>query len=150
MQADYPTANLFKRLAALVYDSLVLMAVAMAYGGVYLGIKYGLLHTPLATDERASMGTPGFAGLVLILEAFYWFFWCRGGQTIGMKAWRLQLRDNGRAATISLPQALVRGLVGPFSLLLGGLGYWWALLDPQRRSWHDLASSSRVVQLPKG
>ncbi|MET0378345.1 MAG: hypothetical protein ABW049_05060 [Spongiibacteraceae bacterium] len=33
--------------------------------------------------------------------------------------------------------------------MLAGLGYWWIWLDPQQRSWHDRASNTRVVVLPK-
>lgn len=143
-----PTATLIKRIAAMVYDSLLVMAIAMAYGAAYIGIKYAVFHVELATGERATMSTAGFVGLLLIIECFYWFFWCRGGQTLGMRAWRLQLRQtNGQFAT--LPQALVRGLVGPISLVLFGLGYWWCLWDKQGRTWHDIASNTEVVQLPK-
>ncbi|WP_439135497.1 RDD family protein [Pseudomaricurvus sp.] len=143
-----PSASLIKRFAAMVYDSLLVMAVAMAYGAAYVSIKYAVFHTDLPTGERAKMGTEGFVGLILVVECFFWFFWCRGGQTLGMRAWRLQLRQtNGQFA--SLPQAMVRGLVAPISLALIGLGYWWRLWDKEGRTWHDIASHTQVVQLPK-
>lgn len=143
-----PTASLIKRFAAMVYDSLLVMAVAMGYGALFIGIKYSVFNVDLPTGERATIGTAGFVGLILVIEAFFWFFWCRGGQTLGMRAWRLQLRqDNGQF--VSLPQAMVRGLIAPLSLAAFGLGYWWRLWDKEGRTWHDMASGTRMVQLPK-
>lgn len=143
-----PTANMFKRLIAMVYDSLIIMAVAMAYGALYLSIKHALFDIELGPDERASMGTPGFVGLILVLEAFCWFFWCRGGQTLGMRAWRIQMvQTNGQ--TPNLLQAMIRGMIAPFSLLLFGLGFLWGFWEKDKRTWHDLASGTWVVQLPK-
>lgn len=143
-----PTATLIKRFAAMVYDSLLVMAVAMGYGALFIGIKYSLFDVALPTGERATIGTAGFVGLLLVIECFFWFFWCRGGQTLGMRAWRLQLRQmDGQFVT--LPQAMVRGLVAPLSLCLLGLGYWWRLWDKEGRTWHDIASGTQVVQLPK-
>lgn len=144
-----PSAHLLKRLIAMVYDSLIVMAVAMAYGALFLSIKHAIFDIELAQDQRASIGTPGFFGLILVLQAFFWFFWCRGGQTLGMRAWRLQVVQLNSNHTPNLLQALVRGLVGPFSILLCGLGYWWCLWDKDGQTWHDKASGTRMVQLEK-
>ena len=35
------------------------------------------------------------------------------------------------------------------SLLLGGLGFWWAWVDRQRLTWHDRASGTRLLRIPK-
>ncbi len=150
MSTDHPHAPLIKILAALVYDSLIIMALAMAYGAIYIGVKYSVLSaTELPVGERAQMETEGLVGLLLLIEAFYWFFWCRGGQTLGMKAWRLQTVDASSGGSVSILQAMVRGLIGPFSLLIFGLGYAFRSLHKQKRSWHDLASNTKVIQLPK-
>ncbi|KAB7768043.1 RDD family protein, partial [Xanthomonas sp. LMG 12461] len=42
-----------------------------------------------------------------------------------------------------------RYLVGTVSLLLGGLGFWWALFDRERLTWHDRASGTYLTRLPK-
>jgi uncharacterized RDD family membrane protein YckC len=42
-----------------------------------------------------------------------------------------------------------RYLIGNVSLLLGGLGFWWALLDRDKRTWHDRASGTRLVRVAK-
>ena len=41
---------------------------------------------------------------------------------------------------------VVRYLVGNASLLLGGLGFWWAWMDRDGLTWHDRASGTRMVR----
>lgn len=86
--------------------------------------------------------------MVCMIAGFYYYFWRRNGQTLGMQAWRLRLdsRDGGRA---SPRQCLARMPVGFLALLCGGLGYWWIWFDRERLAWHDRASGTRVVVLPK-
>jgi class 3 adenylate cyclase len=42
-------------------------------------------------------------------------------------------------------QRMVRALVSVVSMHVIFLGYLWALWEPQRRTWHDLAAGTRVV-----
>ncbi|MGE5167460.1 MAG: RDD family protein, partial [Deltaproteobacteria bacterium] len=46
-------------------------------------------------------------------------------------------------------RACLRFFVALVSLAALGAGFWWALLDPQRRAWHDMATRTRVLRLPK-
>jgi uncharacterized RDD family membrane protein YckC len=69
-----------------------------------------------------------------------------GGQTLGMRAWKLQLR-NLRPGPMSWWQMLLRFLAAVPSGLLFGLGYLWILVDRQHLSWHDRLSETTVVQL---
>lgn len=145
---DLPQAPIWRKLAALVYDSLILAAISMAYGGVALTVKVNLMNYTLAEGEKASLGLPGFIGWLLVLLLFYCFFWLRGGQTIGMRAWRLRLVTADYTA-LTLQHCLIRATVGPLSLAFIGLGYWWQLIDREHCSWHDRASQTRVLVLPK-
>ena len=43
----------------------------------------------------------------------------------------------------------LRYAVGLLSLLAGGLGFWWAWIDRDGRAWHDRASGTRLVRVPK-
>ena len=43
----------------------------------------------------------------------------------------------------------MRYSVGTLSLLPAGLGFWWAWFDRDRLTWHDRASRTRIVRLPK-
>ncbi len=84
----------------------------------------------------------------LITAAYAMLSWHRGGQTLGMRPWRLKVTTaNGDAP--DLRALAIRYAVGSLSLLLGGLGFWWAWLDRDRLTWHDRASATRMVRLPK-
>lgn len=143
-----PVASLLPRIAAMVYDSLLVISIAMVYGAVFLAIKHAVLQIEMQPGQRASIGNAGFMGMLLLIEGFFWFFWCRGGQTLGMRTWRLQLRsaDGGE---VTWSQALIRGLTAPLSLAALGLGYLWCLWDRDGATWHDKLSGTKVVRLPK-
>ena len=132
----------------MVYDSLILLSLAMLYGAVAIAIKYGLLGVHLESGERATLGAISFSGLIFLCVGFYVYFWRRGGQTIGMKAWRLKLQT-GDAHAISLSQALSRAFFATLSFLVLGLGYLWSLWQTDKKTWHDLISKTEVVVLPK-
>lgn len=131
-------AGLWRRLVAMVYDTLVLMAVWMLVGFIAVALNGG----------EASESPLFHSALLLVTFAFFAFFWLRGGMTLGMQAWRLRVQtEDGRP--ITLVQCLVRFIAALVSLAAFGLGYWWILFDNQKRSWSDLASDSRVVVVPK-
>lgn len=135
---DVWPAGLPRRLAAMVYDALILMAVWMLAG--FIGV---------ALNDGEANESPLFRSVLLVVTfAFFAFFWMRAGMTLGMQAWRLRVQSvDGRALTLT--QCLVRFVVAIVSLVAGGLGYWWILFDAEKRSWPDIVSGSRVVVLPR-
>lgn len=141
-------AGVFKRLAAAVYDSLLIMALSLVYSAAVLAINTLLFGHTLAAGEKADMGLVGFTGWIALWVGFYLLFWRRFGQTLGMKAWRLKLTNTeGRAPSLS--QCLWRCLFGGVSWACLGLGYFWLWLDPEGITLHDRLSNTRVLQLPK-
>jgi uncharacterized RDD family membrane protein YckC len=110
---------------------------------------------PLASESAVAHDLPLIAPKLFlqvywmfVIAGFYCYFWRKNGQTLGMQAWRLRV-DANNGGRPSWKQCGLRLLTGIPSLLLAGLGFWWIWLDPQRRSWHDRASNTRVVVLPK-
>ncbi|MDQ2077245.1 RDD family protein [Marinimicrobium sp. ABcell2] len=148
---QHVSARLLRRFAAMVYDSLLLIAVALAYGAVVTFINVLLQGAP-AEGERMQWGVwrfPVFVGLLVVLAGFFCYFWRRSGQTLGMRAWRLKLVDGDSGALASLKQCVLRSLVAPVSLLCLGMGYFWRWVDPQRHTLHGRLSKTRVILLPK-
>jgi uncharacterized RDD family membrane protein YckC len=143
-----PTAGLIRRLAALVYDSLLLFAIALAYSGAILAMRIWVTDTEAAqTPYSGIQGLLFLAGLWFFLGLFYSWCWRRSGQTLGMKTWRLQLVqiDGGRP---TWQQCIQRSLLAPLSLALLGIGYLWCL-GQSGHSLHDLWTKTRVVVLAK-
>jgi hypothetical protein len=83
-----------------------------------------------------------------MVSAFYLFFWWRRGQTLGMASWRIRV-TNQAGGPITLAQAITRFIAVFVSLLPAGLGFWWALLEPDGRTWHDRMSGTMLVHEPK-
>ena len=140
-----PAAGLWRRLATILYDSLLLVALWFAVATIFLAISGGRLAAP---DRPLGLLYAFRATLLLVSFLFFGWFWTRGGQTLGMHAWRLKLiSDSGPALTWS--QALRRFAAAGLSWAALGLGYWWVMIDREKRAWHDILSGTRVVVLPK-
>ena len=82
----------------------------------------------------------------LLMVSFLFFGWCwtHGGQTLGMRAWKIRL-VNFDGKTVSWSQALTRFCLALLSWLPFGLGFIWSLFEPQRMAWHDRYSKSRLI-----
>jgi uncharacterized RDD family membrane protein YckC len=146
---DIPTtvtrAGLLRRLGAMIYDGLLLLALLKVTTALFLPFTGGEAISPHDTPalEYAYRGV-----LVLVVVGFHGLFWTRRGQTLGMASWRLRVeREDGRL--LGWGDTLRRLAWAVVSWLPLGLGYLWILADPQRRAWHDRLSGTRVVVVPK-
>ncbi len=130
---------MWRRLAAFCYDLLLLTALLVCFTLVVLAARLGAAPPP---------GTWWFsASLLAIAMAFFCGFWVHGGQTLGMRAWRIRvIRADGNALTW-LRAAARFGLAVVATLPLG-LGLWWSLIDAEKRAWHDRWTATRVVRAP--
>ena len=133
--------GLLRRLGAMAYDLLLLIALLMmlCYPYVWLtgGAKSGLLVKTLYQFY-----------LLAICFLFYGGFWVHGGQTLGMRTWRIKLvRNDGGPITWTI--ALKRFVSALLSLLCLGLGFLWVLYDRDTLAWHDRLSGTRLIRLSK-
>jgi uncharacterized RDD family membrane protein YckC len=132
-----PCAPLARRLAALLYDALLVGGLLFVFTLILVVLRGGRAIDPDTLWYRAS--------LVLVAFLFCGAFWTRGGQTLGMRAWRIRVVAlDGRG--LSWPRAALRFAASWLALLPLGLGYWWALFDPERCCWHDRLSATRVIR----
>jgi uncharacterized RDD family membrane protein YckC len=77
---------------------------------------------------------------------FFTGFWWRGGQTLGMRAWRLKVvRMDG--SPLRWSDALKRHLAALLSCLTLGLGFLWVLVDSDGLAWHDRLSATRLIRI---
>lgn len=148
-------AHLGWRLAAMGYDLMPLIGIWMLIGllaMVVLQVSTGStdLVRSDAVSHRQWIYWAGLRlGLVAATAAYFVVSWRRGGQTIGMRAWRLHLvSDDG--APMSQRQAWLRFGMAIISLLALGIGFLWSLFDHDRRCWHDMVSDTRLIRVPAG
>ena len=131
-------ARLGWRLLALVYDSLPMIPLAMLTSAIFVWLHGG----------RTVESSFGFAALQLLtlwglIGLYFVLSWRRGGQTMGMRPWRLKvLAVDGRLAP---PSALWRRYL--VATLTPGLCLLWCLFDNERRGLHDLASGTVFVRM---
>ncbi len=149
MKPDLPSPALPRRLIALLYDVFLVLPLMMASVAAAMGLQ------SLFTGEGAGdLGTPALHPQLVQLiawlsaAAFFLSFWLKGGQTLGMQAWRIRLvRANG--AEVTFGQALLRALCATLSAACLGAGYLWSLIDRDNSYWHDYLSRTQLVLLPK-
>ena len=150
---NFPLAGLGKRLAAMFYDSLLVIALVMVLTLIYQQVLLRLIYGADKLQQLSESGQldidPLLSTLLLFsVFAFFAKFWTHTGQTLGMQVWGVRVQNKDGSA-ISLWQALLRFFVAIPSLLLGGLGYFWLVFSAKKATWHDLYSDSVVIQLPK-
>jgi uncharacterized RDD family membrane protein YckC len=142
-QAGAP-ASLALRLLAALYDALPILALWFVATLLALALTGGALDVQRLPHKILVQV------LVLAVTAAYFVIsWRRGGQTIGMRAWRLRIVSSD-GKPLGMRQALVRFGVSLLSLAAIGLGFFWALFDAQNRTWHDIAAGTVMVRLEKG
>ncbi len=139
------TAGLLRRLGAMVYDALLVIAVLMVVTALFLPFTGGEAITP-----AQSGAIEYFYRLVMLLVVvgFFALFWTRQGQTLGMAAWRLRIeRQDGQRLTWG--DAFKRLGAACLSWLPAGAGFLWILIDAEHLAWHDRMSGTRLVVEPR-
>ena len=133
-------ASLIRRLGAILYDSLLVLALMILATLAFIAVRDG---------ESVASGEALYRIVLLaIAYLFYVGYWSRHGRTLGMQSWRLQLETaNGEVPDIA--RASLRFFAALLSLLPMGLGFWWQLWDKDDLSWHDRLSGTRLRYYPK-
>lgn len=129
-------ASLSRRLLALLYEALLLLALLLA----------GSLPFVIAMQyaDRA-VARPLFQLYLVALTAGYFLWqWLRGGRTLPMKTWRLRLVTRA-GGPLTVRHAATRYVIGLAGTLLFGAGFLWALVDRERLFLHDRLAGTRIV-----
>jgi len=142
-----PSPQIGRRLLALLYDAFPVIALWLLLSALFTAGFTLLGHHGAGESIRP------FSWLAWVLWICCWLLtaayaivsWRKGGQTLGMRPWRVRVvaAHGSRPSWRSL---WLRFLVGHVSLLLAGLGFWWAWIDRDRLAWHDRASGTRMLR----
>jgi uncharacterized RDD family membrane protein YckC len=139
------SAGFGRRLAALIYDGFLLVALLMIFTGGALFFTHG------AAIELTTAGNWVYvyrAGLILVIAGYYALNWLHSGQTLGMRAWRLRAVSDSYHA-LSWSAVVLRAIFGFIAWAPAALGVLWLYLDPEHLALHDRLSRTRVVRLPR-
>jgi uncharacterized RDD family membrane protein YckC len=129
--------SLLRRLAIIVYDSIVVISLLMLATMLAMLAGFG---------GRTAMKDPIYTAYLLAVW-FLYLAWCwhKGGMTVGMRAWRVKIEDkDGHRPGWGM--SALRFLVSLVSAALAGLGFLWSLIDAGKRTWHDILSGTRLVR----
>lgn len=130
------SAPLARRLMAILYDSLLVLALFFAGTVPFVVMRGG--------DPVDSGDLPYRLTLVTIAWAFFTGFWSLSGRTLGMQSWRLFIVDQNGSRP-RLTASTIRFFAAILSWLPLGLGYWWQIWDKDKLSWHDRLSRTRLL-----
>lgn len=150
---------LWRRLIAVAYDLLAVVAIVMVVGYVCQRVTGGTLVT---ADGHAHIAWWYQPLQALVVSAYFIVSWLRGGQTLGMRPWRIRVTA-ADGSTLKPVQAIVRLLAAAAPMLLLELAPWlgtrgalwavaigWAVwfgvaaFDPRRRTVHDLIAHTEL------
>ena len=158
---DFAVPGLARRLFAMVYEALLLFAILFFAGLLYLAATGG--HVDLAPRTLFQIY------LAAVVGWYFVFCWCRGGQTLPMKTWKIRIvTKNGRQlsvghaalryllalATLGVSAVAVAGLArqpdAPFAciaLLPGLAAVGWAAFDRDRQFLYDRLADTRIIRI---
>ena len=134
-------SGLLRRIAAMLYDALLVLALLFLATLPFIAIRGG---EPVESGENLLYR----AVLLAVVFLFYVGFWSTSGRTLGMQSWGLQLESTDGSVP-SATAASLRFFAALLSLLPLGLGFLWQLVDKERLTWHDRISKTRLVYYPR-
>ncbi len=152
MNGDIKYAGFFRRFAAMLIDSLLLIIILTPLTFLFTGVSH-LTGFECDGDLAAQAGSLGFDWASLLITdllpmVLIIFFWVRYRGTPGKHLMDCQVVDATTFDNLRLRQAILR-YVGYFlSLLPLGLGFFWMLWDSKKRGFHDLIAHTVVIQIP--
>ena len=125
-----------RQLMVMLYDFMLLLSALLLAAVIPVALNQG---------EAIQAGNPIFLLYLLMVSLFFYgWFWTHGGQTLGMRAWKVYLVGQTQVQ-ITWKQASIRFAVAIVSWLCLGLGFLWQWLSKDKLSWHDLLSGTQLI-----
>jgi len=127
---------MFKRLMAMFYDSLLLFSL------FFLATMILILFTNVEFVESNNIAYDLY--LLLIVYLYFAWHWTNGGQTLGMRAWHIKLKNRGMGQ-VNWGIATARFCLALLSFISFGLGFMWALFNKEKLTFHDRYSKTLLI-----
>lgn len=132
--------GLIKRFTCMFYDGVLLIAV-LFFASILVAVPFEITQEhPLYPLYGLYVYGVGFV--------FYAWCWIHGGQTLGLKTWRLKITMND-GSQVTWKAAFLRYLGSILCWLSVGIGFLWCYTNKDRRAWNDLISNTYIARCPK-
>ncbi|MES2364538.1 MAG: RDD family protein [Pseudomonadota bacterium] len=131
-----PAAGLWRRISAIIYESLLLLALLFIADYLFLALTHNTSSPLFKTLLQVY--------LLLMMASYFSWSWLRG-QTLAMKTWRIRI-VNQEGAPITLKQALLRFALAFLLIPAFGISLIWALFDRDKQFLHDRLANTRLVR----
>ena len=122
---------LFRRSAAFLYDCLLLIALFFVITAAVIAVN----------DGQAIQHFLYKVFLFAVGFLFFDWFWRHGGQTLGMRAWRIRV-EGENTDSITQKQSLIRYICGS---LLFGITLLYMFTSTRKEALHDKLSRTKIV-----
>ena len=126
--------SLLRRLGAIGYDIFLVFSFVFFITGVVLIVFW---------DKQAQNNAIIFSLIIFSLYFYFAWSWVKGGQTLGMKAWKIQIMQNN-GKNITHQQALIRFVLAIVSFMLMGFGFIYQLFNKDNLTLHDKYSHTQL------
>jgi len=174
---QYPPATFFRVLGSWLYDFMLLCALWLLAGFIYI-IPAQML-TQIDSSQTSNLTTTEFTGPVFYSYLFFisWFFFgwffTHGGQTLGLRTWSLQVQTSA-GKLLNWTQTLLRFIIAlspwllslfiyqqlistnllpnPYqysAFIIAFINLFWILVDHKKRSLTDIFSNTKIVTIPR-
>jgi uncharacterized RDD family membrane protein YckC len=139
------SAGFGRRVAALLYDAVLLAALLVLFTSGAVFLNQGVAVAPKTAGAWVYLYD---AGLIGVIAGYYLLNWTRSGQTLGMRAWHLRaVTETGKP--LGMRAAALRCVYGIVAWAPAALGVLWLYVDPEHAALHDRLSKTRVVHLER-
>jgi uncharacterized RDD family membrane protein YckC len=123
---------LLRRSAAFLYDCLLLIAIYFVVTAVAISFNDGQAIQHFAYKFL----------LYAIAFLFFDWFWMHGGQTLGMRAWKIKLSTTNDT-NLSHKQCLIRYVLGSIFFVIT---LFYAFVDKRGSALHDRLSDTKITR----
>ena len=138
-----PTPGIPRLMAAMLYDLILLFGILLLATTLVV-IPLHISYDSTTLDGKILLLFQVY--LVAVIVIFYSWFWSHGGQTLGMRTWKIRVVSQ-TGEPLSLPHACKRLLLALLTLAPAGLGVWWKFFDSDKQTLYDRLAGSRLIRL---
>lgn len=136
-------AGYFRQMAALIYDALLVIAILLLASAISTAVVAWVRPGYQQANPTALSHDP--MNILYLFSCWFGYYavsWIKGGQTLGMKAWKIKLINQYAG------RFLLRNLLARFVTALCGIGTLMVLVHPQKMSLQDYFSGTKIIYIP--